>query len=99
MQTNWFTSLILYILFFLQLYMAPVTHPERYRDSIDFWRNVYGIDSKWIMNLLNLYHGHIVKQLRIYCKTCVYKLILSIYCIKIYIDIKLNVLKTSPAYK
>ncbi|CAA6673394.1 unnamed protein product [Spirodela intermedia] len=27
------------------LYMAPVTHPDRYRESIDFWRNVYGIDS------------------------------------------------------
>eukprot|EP00252_Welwitschia_mirabilis_P014144 TRINITY_DN3118_c0_g1_i1.p1 TRINITY_DN3118_c0_g1~~TRINITY_DN3118_c0_g1_i1.p1 ORF type:complete len:402 (-),score=66.55 TRINITY_DN3118_c0_g1_i1:416-1621(-) len=26
------------------LYMAPVTHPERYSGSIDFWRNVYGID-------------------------------------------------------
>ncbi|PON37536.1 Protein arginine N-methyltransferase [Parasponia andersonii] len=28
------------------LYMAPVTHLERYSESIDFWRNVYGIDSK-----------------------------------------------------
>lgn len=26
------------------LYMAPVTHPDRYSHSIDFWRNVYGID-------------------------------------------------------
>lgn len=26
------------------LYMAPVTHSDRYRDSIDFWRNVYGIN-------------------------------------------------------
>ncbi|XP_042507482.1 probable protein arginine N-methyltransferase 6 isoform X1 [Macadamia integrifolia] len=26
------------------LYMAPVTHSERYSESIDFWRNVYGID-------------------------------------------------------
>ncbi|XP_017215192.1 probable protein arginine N-methyltransferase 6 isoform X1 [Daucus carota subsp. sativus] len=26
------------------LYMAPVTHPDRYGESIDFWRNVYGID-------------------------------------------------------
>lgn len=26
------------------LYMAPVTHPDRYSQSIDFWRNVYGID-------------------------------------------------------
>jgi hypothetical protein len=31
---------------FLQLYMAPVTHTDRYSDSVDFWRNVYGIDSK-----------------------------------------------------
>ncbi|KHG01009.1 putative protein arginine N-methyltransferase 6 [Gossypium arboreum] len=26
------------------LYLAPITHPDRYNDSIDFWRNVYGID-------------------------------------------------------
>lgn len=26
------------------LYVAPVTHPDRYSHSIDFWRNVYGID-------------------------------------------------------
>jgi protein arginine N-methyltransferase 6 len=26
------------------LYIAPVTHTERYSDSVDFWRNVYGID-------------------------------------------------------
>ncbi|XP_021750563.1 probable protein arginine N-methyltransferase 6 [Chenopodium quinoa] len=26
------------------LYMAPVTNPDRYSQSIDFWRNVYGID-------------------------------------------------------
>lgn len=31
----------------LQLYMAPVTHPDRYSESIDFWRNVYGIDSEY----------------------------------------------------
>lgn len=31
----------------VQLYMAPVTHPDRYSDSIDFWRNVYGIDSEY----------------------------------------------------
>lgn len=31
----------------LQLYMAPITNAERYADSIDFWRNVYGIDSKY----------------------------------------------------
>ncbi|KAL5543038.1 hypothetical protein UlMin_010748 [Ulmus minor] len=29
---------------YASLYMAPVTHPDRYNDSIDFWRNVYGID-------------------------------------------------------
>ncbi|XP_050271070.1 probable protein arginine N-methyltransferase 6 isoform X4 [Quercus robur] len=32
------------------LYMAPVTHSDRYSESIDFWRNVYGIDNmvwKW----------------------------------------------------
>ncbi|KAJ8421305.1 hypothetical protein Cgig2_026689 [Carnegiea gigantea] len=28
------------------LYMAPVTHPDRYSHSIDFWRNVYGIDNE-----------------------------------------------------
>ncbi|GLJ36355.1 hypothetical protein SUGI_0729770 [Cryptomeria japonica] len=26
------------------LYLAPITHPERYSDSIDFWNDVYGID-------------------------------------------------------
>ncbi|KAK9691465.1 hypothetical protein RND81_09G198500 [Saponaria officinalis] len=26
------------------LYLAPVTNPDRYNHSIDFWRNVYGID-------------------------------------------------------
>ncbi|KAF3327944.1 protein arginine N-methyltransferase 6.2 [Carex littledalei] len=25
------------------LYMAPITNPERYHDSIDFWQDVYGI--------------------------------------------------------
>ncbi|CAI9097089.1 OLC1v1033399C1 [Oldenlandia corymbosa var. corymbosa] len=33
------------------LYMAPVTHPDRYAESIDFWRNVYGIDMSAIMPL------------------------------------------------
>ncbi|KAL7002121.1 putative protein arginine N-methyltransferase 6 [Sarracenia purpurea var. burkii] len=29
------------------LYMAPITHPDRYSESIEFWRNVYGIDSEY----------------------------------------------------
>ncbi|XP_050234500.1 probable protein arginine N-methyltransferase 6 isoform X2 [Mercurialis annua] len=33
------------------LYMAPVTNPDRYADSIDFWRNVYGIDMSSMMPL------------------------------------------------
>lgn len=33
------------------LYMAPVTHPDRYRESIDFWRNVYGIDMSAMLPL------------------------------------------------
>ncbi|KAJ4832273.1 putative protein arginine N-methyltransferase 6 [Turnera subulata] len=33
------------------LYMAPVTHPDRYSESIDFWRNVYGIDMSAMMPL------------------------------------------------
>lgn len=33
------------------LYMAPVTHTDRYRDSIDFWRNVYGIDMSAMLAL------------------------------------------------
>ena len=41
---------MLLLTFFWQLYMAPVTHPERYSHSIDFWRNVYGIDSKYYIN-------------------------------------------------
>ncbi|KAF1863198.1 hypothetical protein Lal_00042502 [Lupinus albus] len=30
------------------LYMAPVTHADRYSEYIDFWRNVYGINSECI---------------------------------------------------
>ncbi|XP_061348307.1 probable protein arginine N-methyltransferase 6 isoform X2 [Gastrolobium bilobum] len=33
------------------LYMAPVTHTDRYSESIDFWRNVYGIDMSAMMSL------------------------------------------------
>lgn len=33
------------------LYMAPVSHPDRYSGSIDFWRNVYGIDMSAILPL------------------------------------------------
>ncbi|KAG8656684.1 hypothetical protein MANES_04G162200v8 [Manihot esculenta] len=33
------------------LYMAPVTHPDRYSESIEFWRNVYGIDMSAMMPL------------------------------------------------
>ncbi|XP_052205072.1 probable protein arginine N-methyltransferase 6 [Diospyros lotus] len=33
------------------LYMAPITHPDRYRESIDFWRNVYGIDMSAMLPL------------------------------------------------
>lgn len=33
------------------LYMAPVTHSVRYSESIDFWRNVYGIDMTAMLSL------------------------------------------------
>ncbi|KAJ0822898.1 putative methyltransferase [Helianthus annuus] len=33
------------------LYMAPVTHPDRYAESIDFWRNVYGVDMSPLLPL------------------------------------------------
>ncbi|KAJ6837126.1 putative protein arginine N-methyltransferase 6 [Iris pallida] len=33
------------------LYIAPVTHTERYSESIDFWRNVYGIDMSAMLPL------------------------------------------------
>ncbi|KAI7754844.1 hypothetical protein M8C21_020847 [Ambrosia artemisiifolia] len=33
------------------LYMAPITHPNRYAESVDFWRNVYGIDMSPIVPL------------------------------------------------
>ncbi|CAA2963424.1 probable arginine N-methyltransferase 6 [Olea europaea subsp. europaea] len=33
------------------LYMAPVTHPDRYSESVDFWRNVYGIDMSAMLPL------------------------------------------------
>ncbi|XWS54360.1 hypothetical protein CRYUN_Cryun10bG0083500 [Craigia yunnanensis] len=34
-----------------KLYMAPITHPDRYNDSIEFWRNVYGIDMSALLQL------------------------------------------------
>ncbi|XVE92961.1 hypothetical protein REPUB_Repub01dG0149100 [Reevesia pubescens] len=33
------------------LYMAPITHPDRYNDSIEFWRNVYGIDMSAMLQI------------------------------------------------
>jgi protein arginine N-methyltransferase 6 len=33
------------------LYMAPITNAERYSESIDFWRNVYGIDMSAMLPL------------------------------------------------
>ncbi|ONK64123.1 uncharacterized protein A4U43_C07F22320 [Asparagus officinalis] len=33
------------------LYMAPVTHSDRYSESIDFWRDVYGIDMSAMLPL------------------------------------------------
>ncbi|GER28726.1 protein arginine n-methyltransferase, partial [Striga asiatica] len=36
---------------FATLYMAPVSHPDRYTESIDFWRNVYEIDMSVMMPL------------------------------------------------
>ncbi|CAH8355518.1 unnamed protein product [Eruca vesicaria subsp. sativa] len=33
------------------LYMAPISHPDRYSHSIDFWRSVYGIDMSAMMQI------------------------------------------------
>ncbi|XP_076902472.1 putative protein arginine N-methyltransferase 6 [Bidens hawaiensis] len=33
------------------LNMAPVTHPDRYAESVDFWRKVFGIDMSPIMQV------------------------------------------------
>lgn len=33
------------------LYIAPITNAERYAESIDFWRNVYGIDMSAMLPL------------------------------------------------
>ncbi|XP_072969466.1 probable protein arginine N-methyltransferase 6.1 [Typha angustifolia] len=33
------------------LYMAPITNSERYQESIDFWRDVYGIDMSAMLPL------------------------------------------------
>lgn len=33
------------------LYLAPITNVDRYTDSIDFWRNVYGIDMSAMLPL------------------------------------------------
>ncbi|XP_058097815.1 probable protein arginine N-methyltransferase 6 isoform X4 [Magnolia sinica] len=35
----------------VELFMAPVTNSERYSESIDFWRNVYGIDMSAMLPL------------------------------------------------
>uniref|UniRef100_A0A7N0U7A6 Protein arginine methyltransferase 6 n=2 Tax=Kalanchoe fedtschenkoi TaxID=63787 RepID=A0A7N0U7A6_KALFE len=32
------------------LYVAPVTHPDRYSERVGFWRNVYGIDMSALLN-------------------------------------------------
>ncbi|KAG6382786.1 hypothetical protein SASPL_157504 [Salvia splendens] len=32
---------------------GPVSYPERYSESVDFWRNVYGIDSECFLILLS----------------------------------------------
>ncbi|XP_027366248.1 probable protein arginine N-methyltransferase 6 isoform X2 [Abrus precatorius] len=34
-----------------RLYMAPFTHTKRYHESVDFWRNVYGIDMSALLPL------------------------------------------------
>ncbi|KAK4479688.1 hypothetical protein RD792_015217 [Penstemon davidsonii] len=44
--SEWMGYMLLY-----ELYMAPVSHPDRYSDSVDFWRNVYGIDMSAMMPL------------------------------------------------
>ncbi|KZV50790.1 putative protein arginine N-methyltransferase 6 [Dorcoceras hygrometricum] len=36
---------------YAKLYMAPVSHPCRYSESVDFWQNVYGIDMSVMMPL------------------------------------------------
>ncbi|KAH9289411.1 hypothetical protein KI387_033528, partial [Taxus chinensis] len=33
------------------LYLAPVTHADRYDESINFWRNVYGVDMSAMLPL------------------------------------------------
>ncbi|KAF7113914.1 hypothetical protein RHSIM_RhsimUnG0102700 [Rhododendron simsii] len=33
------------------LYIAPITQPDRYSESIEFWRNVYGIDMSAMLPL------------------------------------------------
>ncbi|OAE19454.1 hypothetical protein AXG93_1040s1180 [Marchantia polymorpha subsp. ruderalis] len=44
--SEWMGYMLLY-----ELYMAPITNAERYADSIDFWRNVYGIDMSAMLPL------------------------------------------------
>lgn len=34
--------------------MAPVTHTDRYNDSVDFWRNVYGINSEYLLTIYGI---------------------------------------------
>ncbi|THG13174.1 hypothetical protein TEA_028725 [Camellia sinensis var. sinensis] len=44
--SEWMGYMLLY-----ELYMVPITHPDRYTESIDFWRNVYGIDMSAMLPL------------------------------------------------
>ncbi|URE37168.1 Protein arginine n-methyltransferase [Musa troglodytarum] len=44
--SEWMGYILLY-----ELYMAPVTHADRYRESIDFWRDVYGINMSAMLPL------------------------------------------------
>ncbi|XP_028550861.1 probable protein arginine N-methyltransferase 6 [Dendrobium catenatum] len=50
-RDNWFKHGGLILPSRATLYMAPVTHSERYCDSINFWRDVYGIDMSVMLPL------------------------------------------------
>lgn len=58
--------------------MAPITNPERYEGSVDFWCDVYGINSKLLRNPF--------KSFSINC--CTHQILGGGFCM-LYYDLKL----------
>ena len=57
--------------------MAPITNPERYEGSVDFWCDVYGIDSKSYRTILSRVSICIVVVIRTWVVTSVCNMMIS----------------------